>query len=586
MFKAYRNTLNSAAFVFRHFSSFAKPDRFYFLIIVLAILVNTVSNTVLIWLLGMPVSLLQSGDYQTLETVLLILIAVIVLNQFVQFLLHMMMNWVGLRFVGRVRNFLLSYTLNLSFPVASKVPKGDMLARLSNDVDQIQAFLIEVPLGLISYFFTLLFYVIMLFWIDLDLALLALLFVPALYLQQWYFAPRKGRAAEEFFRRNGNLLTQEEQTLSNLRGISSFNVEEFMSSRHRQSYEKAREWAMRMRTIDGLYSLIFNLLIYTCGIFIVFSGIQSIQSGEFVVGALISFLLYLGYISVPVRGFAEAPILWQGQFAAAKRVHEVASIQTLVQEKSNSPQLQLSHGKIQLEHLSFSYDSDTCVFEDISATINGGETIALVGPSGSGKSTLANLLMRFYDPSSGSIRIDGTDIKDVSLASLRRNIAVVWQAPFFINDSVEANLRLARPEATQEEIEAACKQSSSWGFIMQLEHGLQTQLSGGDELSVGQRQRLSIAQAFLKNAPILILDEASSSLDSQSEQVIVDSLQKLRQDRTTLIIAHRYSTIRSAERIMYLNGDGSAIVGTHEQLLRQHAGYREALQWQTTSAGS
>lgn len=581
MFKDYRNTLKSVGFVFRHFSPYASSDKYYYVCVIAAIVALTISNTVLIWLLGMPVTLLQSADYGQLQTVLMYLVAVIIFNQLLHLFLHVSMNWLVLRFIGRVRNYLLTNTLRISFPAASSISKGDLLTRLSNDIDQTQAFLIEVPLGLVSHLFTLIFYVAMLLWIDLNLALIALFFVPALYLQQRYFAPRKGKASESFFKKNGELLAFEEQSLANLRGISSFNIENFISKLHRGVYEVARKWAMRMRTIDALYSFIFNLLIYTCGIVIVYSGIQGIQDGDLVVGSLISFLLYLGYLSVPVRGFAEAPILWQGQFAAAQRVYDAAHAEALVKEKVDAPSLEVANGDITIKELNFSYGSDNPVFKNISVSIKAGETVALVGPSGSGKSTLAALLMRFYDPQSGSIFIDGTNIKEVSLASLRDNIAVVWQEPFFINDSVEANLRLARPSATEEELLSACQQSSSWEFIQKLDSGLQTQLNFSDELSVGQRQRLSIAQAFLKDAPILILDEASSALDSQSEQVIVESLQRLRKNRTTLIIAHRYSTIRSAERILYFNGDGSLIVGTHKELSQQHPGYRDALQWQT-----
>lgn len=586
MYKAYRNTLHNVAFVFRNFSCFARPDRLFLILVVLGIVVHTVSNTALIWLLGMPVTLLHKADYSTLQTVLFWLVMVLLLNQLVFFILHVSMNWLALRFIGRVRNHTLGRSLALSFASLAHFSKGDMLARLSNDVDQIQGMLIEVPLLLVSSFFTLVFYICMLFWIDVKLALIALLFVPLLYLHQWIFAPRKGKASEAFYAKNGDLLAYEEQSLSNLKGISSFNIESYISDRHGGVYEMARRWAMRMRTIDGLYTTIFNLLIYGCGVIIVLVGIQSIRAGDLPLGSLVSFLLYLGYLSVPVRTFAEAPISWQGQYAAARRVYDLNHTQPKVEEKKDCTELQVREGTICLQSLEFSYqqgDEITPVFKNVSLTVTGGQTIALVGPSGSGKSTLAALLMRFYDPQNGSIQIDGTDIRNVSLASLRANIAVVWQNPFMIDDTIEANLRLARPDASEDQIRSACQDSSAWEFISSLKDGLQTRLGSGVDLSVGQRQRLSIAQAFLKNAPILILDEASSSLDSQSEQVLVDSIQKLRQNRTTLIIAHRYSSIRSAQRILYLNGDGTVEFASHEELLHGHSGYKDALQWQTDS---
>jgi ABC-type multidrug transport system fused ATPase/permease subunit len=339
---------------------------------------------------------------------------------------------------------------------------------------------------------------------------------------------------------------------------------------------------MRVRTIDGLYVFIFFLLTYSCGVAIVFVGVQGIQQGHFNVGHLISFLLYLGYLSVPVRGFAEAPVTWQGQLGAAKRVMEVLDAPPPVKEQPGATKLQVTSGAIDVQNITFAYDADTPIFKNTSFRIDGGETVALVGPSGSGKSTLARLLMRFYDPQSGTVCVDRTDIRKVTLDSLRRSIAVVWQEPFFIDDTIEANLRLADPGAAMEQIQGACESAFIWEFINTLEQGLQTRLgSDGVELSAGQRQRLSIAQAFLRDAPILILDEASSALDSRSEQAIVQALQRLRQGRTTLIIAHRYSSIRMADRILYLNGDGTVCIGTHEELVKRHTGYREALAWQT-----
>jgi len=576
--KEYSNTVESVRFVFKHFSRFVHNDRWFLLFTLVVILFHTVSNTAVIWLLGTPVTLLQQGKLEQLNVTLLLLLAVLLFNQLARLAVHLAFNWLGLRYTGRVRNYLFGSVLNLSFPVMSTLPKGDLLARLSNDIDQTQAFLLEVPLGLVSYFFTLLFYVVMLLWIDLDLTLIALLFAPLLFLQQRYFAPRKGQASSVFFQRNGELLAFEEQALSNLRGVSSFVVEAQVSGLHRNAYEHARKWAMRMRSIDGFHILVFNLLLFTCGAVIVYRGIQDVQQGTLEIGTLISFLLYLGYLSYPVKGFAEAPILWQGQMGAARRVHEVMTMEPNVKEKADSLPLTVSQGEICFDQLSFSYGRET-VFKNLSATVHAGETVALVGPSGSGKSTLAVLLMRFFEPNSGCIRIDGVDIGAVTLKSLRDSIAVVWQDPFFINDTVAANLRLARADASEAQMRQACEQSSVWEFVSNLRQGLNTEL-GVQDLSVGQRQRLCIAQAFLKDAPILIMDEASSALDSQSEQVIVESLQRLREGRTTLIIAHRYSTIRLAHRIMYLNGDGSMFIGSHDELLREHEGYRHALAWQ------
>ena len=212
--------------------------------------------------------------------------------------------------------------------------------------------------------------------------------------------------------------------------------------------------------------------------------------------------------------------------------------------------------------------------------------MALVGPSGSGKSTFIKLLLRFFNLNQGSILIDGKDINEVSLKSLRSNIAVVWQDHFLLDDTIRNNLLLAKPNANEEEIVRACKSSYCLDFINHLENGLDTKIGAkGISLSAGQSQRLAIAQAFLKDAPILILDEASSAIDSMAEKEIAAALRSLRQGRTTLIIAHRYTAIQSASSVIYFNGDGSVTIGNHEKLMKEHTGYQQAVKWQTGNPG-
>jgi ABC-type multidrug transport system fused ATPase/permease subunit len=261
---------------------------------------------------------------------------------------------------------------------------------------------------------------------------------------------------------------------------------------------------------------------------------------------------------------------------------ELMSMPGNVQEKDTAPDIQIQHGDIVFRNVSFSYPhSEKPVFSNLSVHIPPGESVALVGASGSGKSTFAALLLRFYDPQSGSISIDAADIKAVSLASLRKQISIVWQEPFIINGSIKENLLLAKPDATYEQLIAACKSSYSWEFIEPLEHGLDTTIgTDGISMSVGQKQRLAIAQAFLRDSSVLIFDEASSALDSQSERMIVEALQSLRENRTTLLIAHRYSSIRTVDRILYFNGNGSITSGTHEELMAHHDGYKQAVNWQ------
>jgi len=331
------------------------------------------------------------------------------------------------------------------------------------------------------------------------------------------------------------------------------------------------------------FQVSFTLLVYLVGLLVVLFGVREVSVGAMPVGLLVSFVLYLGYLTVPVRGLADLGFQLAGNRPAAARLSEVLDAEPQVMELPGAPNLEVSAGRIVMADVDFAYAAGAPpVLRGASVEIQPGETVALVGPSGCGKSTIAALLLRFYDPQAGCIRVDGQDLRSVKIASIRRQVAVVWQEPLLIQDSIRANLLMARPEATPEELEAACRRSHAWSFISALPQGLDTLIGGdGVELSGGQKQRLAIAQAFLRDAPILILDEASSALDSHAEQAIVQDLSALRAGRTTLMIAHRHSSIRAADRVIYLEGDGSLTIERHAVLLATHQAYREAVAWQT-----
>ncbi len=562
--------------------AYAVDDRWIFVLVIVGTVFVTLTNTALIWLLGKPLSLIQTLQYDALWYWLLILVGVLLANQSVRLLNIIGFNWLALSYIGRLRAAVLQRVLAVSFPATMSYQRGDLLARLSNDVDRAENFVVEIPLGLVSHFTTMCFFLTMLFWINVQLALIACFFLPLFYFHQFYFAPRKGKAAALFFKKNGELIAFEEQSLGNLRGISSFNAERVVGGLHESAYGIARKWSMKMRNIDAWYSITFNLITYGCGIVVVAVGIEYIQSGKIMVGQLVSFLLYLGYISVPVNGFAQAPIQWRGDQGAAIRVLELLDLPPVVADVKDAKELKVDHGEITLVHVDFAYPGGTPIFTEMNATIKGGETLALVGGSGSGKTSFARLLMRFFDPQRGSIKIDNTDIRDVTLESLRKNIAVVWQDPFLINATIAENLRFANPLATDQQLEDACRAANAWDFISALDNGLGTTIgTGGIDLSGGQKQRLSIAQAFIRDTPILIMDEASSALDSHSEKAIVEALNLLRKDRTTLIIAHRYSSIRTADRVMYFTDNGHVTLHTHDELMNSSPQYNAAVAWQT-----
>jgi ATP-binding cassette subfamily B protein len=579
------NLLSQFFFIRKYFWPYFRPDAGRVTINVLLIVIINSLYTLMIWLVGKNVNYLTAGQIDSLTRTLIALVAVVMSIQVLVFCNLYLFNWLGLRYVMRLRTNLLRHVMFGATALTQKFQKGDLLARMMNDVDRTLTYIIDVPLYLFSYCLIFLFYVAMLFWIDWKLAIISLLLSPLFYLLQRYLAPRKERASRQYFQRNGNLLGFEERAVNNLLGINTFNAQTEMSKRHNRILDDARMWLLKMRAIDLTHDAIFAFLTYFCAVLIVYFGIASIREQTLTVGALVSFIVYLGYLAFPLKAMASMPLQIKGDLGAAERIMEVLDCIPEVQDKPQATVLKGDdiRGNIVFEDVVFCYhDRQAAIFNHISVDFRAGETVALVGPSGSGKSTMARLIMRIYDPQHGKVCIDGHDLRDVTLTSLRDCIAIVWQEPFFLNDTIKNNLLLALPGASDEQVKQACIESQSWGFIEKLEQGWDTVIgAGGVELSAGQQQRLSIAQAFLRNAPILILDEASSALDSQSEQAIVSAIDKLRQQCTTLIIAHRYSSIRLADRVLYFNGDGSVMSGRHDELLRQHAGYREAVAWQT-----
>lgn len=570
---------------YKPFLQYLKPDWALMGLDYLSIVIAVITNTAMIWLIGKPFTLLQQSKYDEVVSSLLLFAVVVVINQLAQLAGGLLSNYIGFRTIGRMRNAILERSLFLSFPIINRLSRGDILARLNTDVDKVKAVVFDALVFISSHIFTLGIYAFMLFWIDIKLALWALAIAPFYVIHQRIFAPHKRNAVEKFLQHNGELLSFEEQALANTRGISNYTAEAYLATLHKSAFEKARFWITRDRNIDTYFGTSFSFMIYATGLIIVLLGIDAIQANRISIGQLVSFLLYLGYLTVPTRGIAEILFQSLGSIAAAHRIQHIFQTLPNVSETPNASTLQVAQGQIELNNVCFAYGHNPVIYNNLNLTIHGGETIALVGPSGSGKTTLSNLIARYFEPLQGTISIDGQDLRNVTTPSLRQQITIVSQEPFLLSETIRANLLMVRPEASDSQMLQACKDSFAWEFIEKLTDGLDTVIgAGGVELSTGQKQRLSLTQAFLRDTPILILDEATSALDSHSEQMVIEAIQRLRQSRTTLVIAHRYSSIKNADRVVYFNGDGTITAGSHEELMHSHRGYREAVQWQVTAA--
>ena len=567
---------------YRGFAPFVAPDILAVLADAFTIVIAVITNTLMIWLIGLPFDLVQKGQFDEVMQVLFWFAVVIVINQAMQLIGSWLTQWLGLRSIGRIRNALIGSLVQVSFPAANRWSKGDLLARLGNDVDSIKNTIVDAPLYTLSHVLTATIYISMLFWIDTSLALVALVVTPLFVIHQRVLGSRKRRAAEEFVAKRGELIAFEEEALSNLRGISSANAEGFITRLHNAVFEVARHWAMKERVVDIGFMVGFSFLIYAAGLLIVFLGLDGIRAERFGAGHLVSFLLFLGYLTVPARGLADIVFQAMGNLGAAQRILEILHAQPLVREAPDARDMPKIRGSIEFNDVSFSYPGGAILYDKINLHITAGETIALVGPSGCGKSTLALLVLRFYDVSAGQILIDGVDLRSLSLSALRRHVAIVWQEPYVVSGTLRENLLMYAPEASEAQLISACSASRAWDFIEQLPQRLDARIGvGGTNLSTGQKQRIAIAQAFLRDAPILIMDEATSALDSQSEQAVSVAMNSLRNGRTTILIAHRHSSLKSADRVAYFNGDGTLTVDRHEHLLQIHPGYKVAVDWQT-----
>lgn len=569
--------------ILQFFQPYIRQDRPTLVLLGVLSLAMSACNAVLIWIIGGVISLAAAGAFTQLETTLLHIALISALAQALHFTYAHMNQRLLLRYIDRVRGALYARLMHVSFPVAQRFATGDLMTRLTSDVDRSATFAINAPLNLFASITVIAVFASLLVWIDVKLALIALGLAPLFFVAQHFVGPKTGFASRQFLQHKADLLSLEEQTLNNLRAVSAFNAAPLLSNEHREKYDNARRWTLKGQLLRLGHNSAATFLMFTIAVVVIYSGVSDVASGELAIGALASFLIYLRFLVNPVRNIATIPLRLHSDRAAAERVMEILNVAPMVQEAVSPRVLDITRGAVDFNHVSFTYPQrDKPVLSNFDLHIAAGECVALVGPSGAGKSTFASLLLRFYDPNEGSITIDGTDLREVSLASLREHISVVWQEPFLVGGSIRDNLRLAKPSATQEEMIAACRASFAWEFIDKLPDGLDASVGAkGSQLSVGQKQRLAIAQAFLRNGAILILDEATSGLDSHSEEQLVIALQRLRKGRTTFIIAHRYSSIRRADRIVYFNGDGSIDVGSHGELMQRHPKYQHAVQWQT-----
>jgi ATP-binding cassette, subfamily B, bacterial MsbA len=498
--------------------------------------------------------------------------------------------YLSFRISAPVRNNIMSgfrislYSQILRLPLSyfTEQKKGDLMSRMVGDMSEIYASVIMVLEGLIKDPLTIIGYLAFLVYISPQLSLLMLVLLPVTGLLIGRLSKRLKKDSGEFSVAAGQNLSHVEETLGGIKVIKAFTaegtmLEKFKKGNHtlfsihnKMAYR--RDLASPLTEVLGV--AVLCVILYLGGSFVL-KGNNQLSGGD-----LITYIAAFAMIINPAKNLSSTVFSIQKGLAAIDRVEEVLHAPLKVEEKPDAKNITAFNDAIEFRNVSFAYeDKDT--LQQVSFTVKKGQTVALVGSSGAGKSTLVDLVPRFHDCSGGEILIDGTNIKDLQIEPLRRLMSFVTQEPVLFNDTIAANIALGNPTASQDEIEAAAKIANAHSFIAQKEQGYQTNIGDrGMKLSGGERQRLTIARALLQNPPILILDEATSSLDTESERLVQDAINNLMKDRTSLVIAHRLSTIRNADEIIVLQKGAITERGTHESLIAANGFYKRLVDMQ------
>jgi ATP-binding cassette, subfamily B, bacterial len=478
-------------------------------------------------------------------------------------------TWLGERFLLTMRTRVFGHLLTLSPDALDRRRLGDVLTRLGGDVAAIESFVLS---GVASAFAALLqigFFVGALFYLQWDLALVSLVVAPLFFVTARRFSGLIKRASREKRRRSGSLGAVAQDTLGNAALVQASNREAAELERYRREGEGVIAAELSSVRIRGVFSPIVDL-IELCGILlVVVIGTRAIASGGLTLGGMLVFIAYLSRLYGPVRDLSSLSNTVFKALAGAERVIELLDERPRVTERPDPIRLERARGAVELDDVWFGYD-DTPALKGVTLHVAPGERVALVGASGAGKSTVARMLLRFGDPDSGAVRLDGHDLRDLELASLRRSVALLLQETLVLHGSVRENIAYARPEATDAEIEAAARAAGAHEFIEALPDGYDTDLGErGRRLSGGQRQRIAIARALLADAPVLVLDEPTTGLDAE----LASSLAGLMRDRTALVISHDLLLTRDADLILVLD-DGRVIErGRHDELVAEGGTY-------------
>jgi ABC-type multidrug transport system fused ATPase/permease subunit len=463
---------------------------------------------------------------------------------------------------------------------------GVLLSTITADVLTIQNFASSATLGIVVDMFTILGMLVVMFYMNWDFTLIAVAVTPLMLLLASRFKKAVKKSTHEVRRQQSNIVAVVQQDLESIRVVKAFGRQELEQEALAAVSRATVAAALKAREVKALLSPIVTVIVSLCVAFVLWRGSLLILAGGMTAGELTVFLSYLASFFKPVKDLASMNNSIAQTAVAVERIRTILDADSILAERPD-PSEQVIHGEIVFDHVAFAYDANSPVLRDVSFTVKPGQMVGVVGPTGGGKSTIMSLIPRFYDPIAGTIKVDGIDVRDYRLKALRDQIGYVLQETVLFRGTVRDNIAYGRAGATEEEIIEAAKLANADEFISRMPDGYQTMVGDrGDTLSGGQRQRIGIARAIIRNNPILILDEPTAALDTESERLVIEALERLMKGRTVLTIAHRLSTIRDADTIIVLKDGVVAEQGTHSQLLALGGTYAELynIQFETAPA--